>query len=270
MQLINQPQPENLKFNKHYLNSISLNKEEYNKIYGSFKIIELPLTENIINIFKSNQNIIKYFKKDKKYKINSEINIIIDNIYKLYFKNKLNKKLINSFKKNNPQILNSLNESVFDNNYKLQIILNINNKKLYNFFYKNLSENNIILNLPFLCNVLKDNENKLLNDYYLRELYYSTCFCHIYRSIKNNDIKNNKSLSNNLFVKSDYPMFFKIELNIKKKIKLLDLDPEYTIYNIKNYMYIYEPIKINIKNIEKKVFGFDNEYYGYYINGIIN
>jgi hypothetical protein len=272
MQLINQPKPENLNVNKHQPNKIIISKKEYITKYGSFDIIQLPKIENVIDIYKNNQNIVKYWNAHKT-KLNEEKEKIRNDFYYHYFENKLNKKSIKLFVKTLtekiPKFLYTFTETTFNKKYKLNIILNINNKELYKFFYKNISQKEIIINIPFLCFIKTKNQKKMINNDNIRELFSTSSSAHIYKSIKNNDIKNHKSLSNNLFVKCDYPMFYNIELNIQNTIQLIDLYPEYTLNNIKKFLYIGNPLKLTIKNIIKNVYGFDNTYKGYNIYGSV-
>lgn len=268
MELINQPKPDNLDSETHTTNNISMTKKEYVKKFSSFTPTKLS-SNNVIDTYKNNQLFVKYQKNHEK-KLDSEKEKIRDDFYYNFYEGFLNKKSIKSFidsiNKKIPMFEKTFKKIEISTKYQLNIMINLENKELYKYFYKNIS-NKITINQPFFCNLITKNEEKVLTNNNIRELYATSASLYLYKTIKGNDIKNEKSLSNNLFVKRDYPIFYSLNIRLKKPVEFIDLTPEYEPYNLKFLLYVNKPFEIKIENIEKKNYGINNSYECFFIKG---
>lgn len=254
---------------------------ENTKIYG-FINLNCKIKSSNINMFNiKNININKILENDiiKKIKLNysSKISFSIDenNEVSIFLKQKMFKKNIYELDENllSKEISKYLNVEVKLNKYKLNsyVILTtykdvnhlLDNK--YEFFISNYKKNILDKNIRYFLydnfikiysdsfyvnNIIKNNNNSFFNNYFSKEyfnIFASVDFDNINIDITN--IKNNKTILNNYYLKSDSDNYLNIN-NINSYYFLSSFFNKYKEKNISSS----ENINYFLKNLKESGF----------------
>jgi hypothetical protein len=265
MQLLVQPKNEKLEKNKFELPKIILtqkefldkniiSKNEFEKIYLD-KYINNEIEIKIKSIYFM-QKYAEIRKKEKQNIVSEDKQFMIWDIFdKLQEKKIDNKIFLNSF----PNLNKYLKQEKIKKGNEIEIFLLPSSFVFYQKMFQEINKKNNIIKIdtPFTFNL--HNCNKDIDFIKFIKLYQESTASEIYSTDK--IISNREDVVKYIFKHSnEYPLFYILNLKLKKNINVYDLFEDYKKTNpLKKYLYVHS-LKIKIEEMERFELG-GNRYF---------